>query len=78
MLFAGESHTVAGMTPGERIKATRDARDITQQKLAVLADVSYRTVHEAENGSVKRSTMRKLYDALGLDPSELYEEEVAS
>lgn len=65
------------MTPGEKIKATREARDITQQKLAVMADVSYRTISELENGSptVKRVTIRKLYDALGLDTSELYPEE---
>jgi transcriptional regulator with XRE-family HTH domain len=65
------------MTPGQRIKKVRESRDITQQELGEMAGVAYRTVYAAERDVVKRSTMRKLYDALGLDSTELYEEQSA-
>ncbi len=56
------------------LRRERLRRALTQKELAAKAGVSYVTVSRMENGSagpVKPPTLRKLADALGLDPDVL-------
>jgi transcriptional regulator with XRE-family HTH domain len=64
------------MTSGERIKAARKAQALSQEKVAALAGVSYRTVHAAEqDAGVRDSTLKAIGKALGIPWDELRAEE---
>lgn len=65
-------------TPGERIRSERQRQALSQEQVAYKAGVSYRTVHAAEVGSVKPSTLRKIAEALGLEWDDMAEEAAAS
>jgi len=60
---------------GEKLRALREARFLSHRDLAKRASVSPTTVLNLETGRVEaqRRTVRKLAEALGVDPSELVE-----
>jgi len=56
------------------LRAQREHRALSQRELADLAQVSRRTVTSLESGSDAHPvTIRKLAEALGVDPAELME-----
>jgi|tagenome__1003787_1003787.scaffolds.fasta_scaffold13162799_1 HTH-type transcriptional regulator, competence development regulator len=56
----------------ETLRTLREERVLTVSELARQAGVSKNTISKAENGgSVYPSTVRKLAQALGVDPSDL-------
>jgi HTH-type transcriptional regulator, competence development regulator len=56
----------------EALRTLREERVLTVSELARQAGVSKNTISKAENGgSVYPSTVRKLAQALGVDPSDL-------
>src|SRR5215218_7098354 len=58
----------------ETLRRERQRKAMTQTDLAVKAGVSYVTVSRLENGSITAptpTTLRKLADALGIDPEVL-------
>lgn len=61
------------MTVGERIKAARERKVWGQAELARAAGLSPNTLYRIENGTHRPRpiTIRKLAEALGLDPAEL-------
>ena len=61
------------ITTADRIKAARLNAGITQERLAELAGVCVRTVHNNETGlrQPTRATLRVLADALGVEVSDL-------
>jgi transcriptional regulator with XRE-family HTH domain len=63
---------------GERLRALRQRRVLSQRELAKLAGVAYRTVQQVEAGEVTPhpSTIRKLAAALGVEPWELAQGEM--
>jgi len=60
---------------GEKLRTLREARFLSHRDLAKRADVSPTTVLNLEAGRVEaqRRTVRKLAEALGVDPAELVE-----
>ena len=60
-------------TIGERLRAARDRRVWTQEDLARASGVPVVTISRIENdrheGRPRQSTIRKLADALGIDPA---------
>ncbi len=62
---------------GDRLRDLRVRRALTQAELAEKADVGTNTVARLERNETEphMSTLRKLADALGVDPSELVPEE---
>jgi transcriptional regulator with XRE-family HTH domain len=58
---------------GDRLKDLRVRRALTQEELAEKADVGTNTVARLERNETEphMSTLRKLAQALGVDPSEL-------
>ncbi len=60
---------------GEQLRALREARFLSHRDLAKRADVSPTSVLNLEAGRVEaqRRTVRKLAEALGVDPAELVE-----
>lgn len=58
-----------------RLRLVRERKALTQQQLAVKAGVNRVTVARLERGSDQPlpTTVRKLADALGVDPEELME-----
>ncbi len=61
---------------GAKLRRLREARFISQRDLARLAGVSPTTVMQLETGqnpNPRLSTIRKLAEALVVDPSELVE-----
>lgn len=58
---------------GERLKALRIRRALTQEELAQIAGLSKNAVNRLEVGKAepRMSTLRKLAKALNVDPSEL-------
>jgi transcriptional regulator with XRE-family HTH domain len=58
---------------GERLKALRIRRALTQEELAQRAGLSKNAVNrlEVDKAEPRMSTLRKLARALGVDPSEL-------
>ena len=58
---------------GERLKATRTRRLLTQDELAERAGVSQSTIAniERDNAEPQFRTIRKLAKALDIDPTEL-------
>ena len=67
--------TVMPRTDGEKLRTLREARFLSHRDLAKRADVSPTTVLNLEAGRVEaqRRTVRKLAEALGVDPAELVE-----
>jgi transcriptional regulator with XRE-family HTH domain len=58
---------------GDRLKALRIRRALTQEELAQKAGLSKNAVNrlEVDKAEPRMSTLRKLAQALGVDPSEL-------
>ncbi len=70
--------TIGAVMPrmdGEKLRQLREARFLSHRDLAKRADVSPTTVLNLEAGRVEaqRRTVRKLAEALGVDPAELVE-----
>jgi transcriptional regulator with XRE-family HTH domain len=65
--------TVMPRVDGEKLKQLREARFLSHRDLARKADVSPTTVLNLEGGKVEaqRRTIRKLAQALEVDPAEL-------
>jgi transcriptional regulator with XRE-family HTH domain len=61
---------------GERLRRLRERRALRQEDLAELADVGKNTVNRIEKNRTEphMTTVRKLADALGVDPVELVED----
>ena len=67
------------MNVGDLIKKTRIEKGLTQEMLAEKVGVKKSAVAKWENGRVseiKRSNLKNLADALGLNPNELFGEHV--
>lgn len=62
---------------GDRLKALRIERALTQQELAEKAGIAPNTVARLERNETEphMSTVRKLADALGVKPARLVKEE---
>ena len=58
---------------GERLRQLREERALRQEDLAELAGVGKNTVNRLERNHTEphMTTIRKLADALGVDPAEL-------
>jgi transcriptional regulator with XRE-family HTH domain len=67
--------TVMPHVDGEKLRALREARFLSHRDLAKKAGVSPTTVLnlEASRVEAQRRTVRKLAEALGVDPAELVE-----
>ncbi len=68
--------TIGAVMPrvdGEKLRQLREARFLSHRDLAKRANVSPTTVLNLEAGKVEaqRRTVRKLAEALGVDPAEL-------
>lgn len=66
------------MNIGEKIRAARVSRDMTQDELGHLLGVQKSTIAKYESGrivNIKRSTLKKISDILNIRPSELIFEE---
>ena len=62
------------MNVGQKIKEARIRKGLTQQELGDLLGVQKSAIAKYENGrvvNIKRSTLKKMSDILGLRPSEL-------
>ena len=62
------------MNVGEKIKNARLARGMTQEELGEILGVQKSAIAKYENGrvvNIKRSTLKKISDALGIPPHEL-------
>jgi HTH-type transcriptional regulator, competence development regulator len=61
---------------GERLRRLRERRALRQEDLAALAGLGKNTVNRLEKNRTEphMTTIRKLAEALGVDPSELVEE----
>ena len=62
------------MDIGEKIKAARLEKGMTQQELGELLGVQKSAIAKYESGrvvNIKRSTLKKISDILGIRPSEL-------
>jgi transcriptional regulator with XRE-family HTH domain len=61
---------------GERLKRQRTRRALTQAELADRAGVTTATVARIERDEIepRMTTLRKLAEALGVDPAELVED----
>lgn len=68
--------TISGETIGERIKAFRLARGMTQKELGAQMGIDQSTVRKYEAGKLnpKIETVKKIADALGVDMNALYGE----
>lgn len=63
------------MSIGEKIRAARIAKNLTQEQLGELVGVQKSAIAKYENGrivNIKRSTMHKIASALNIRPSELF------
>jgi len=59
---------------GEKIKTARIAKGLTQEQLGELLGLQKSAVAKYENGrvvNIKRSTLQKISEVLGIKPSEL-------
>ncbi len=67
------------MNVGEKIKQARIEKGMTQEELGEILGVQKSAVAKYENGrvvNIKRSTLKKIADVLGIPPFELvYDEE---
>ena len=71
--------TIGAVMPnidGEKLKELRDARFLSHRELAKIAGVSPTTVLTLEAGKTEaqRRTVRKLAEALDVDPRELLQD----
>lgn len=67
------------MNIGEKIKAARLAKGMTQEELGAILGVQKSAIAKYENGrivNIKRSTLKKISDVLGIRPSELIYEKI--
>lgn len=65
---------------GEKIKAARIAKGMTQEQLGEILGVQKSAVAKYESGrvvNIKRSTLKTISEVLGLRPAELIDEEEA-
>lgn len=66
------------MDVGKKIKAARRAKGMTQEELGEILGVQKSAIAKYESGrvvNIKRSTLKKISDVLGIRPSELIFEE---
>lgn len=67
------------MNVGSKIKAARQAKGMTQEELGEILGVQKSAIAKYESGrvvNIKRSTLKKISDVLGIPPFELiYDEE---
>ena len=68
--------TIAVVRTGEKVRITRRKRLMTQEGLAQTAGISQKALSKIENDEVEPrvSTLRKLADALGIEPADLLED----
>jgi transcriptional regulator with XRE-family HTH domain len=61
---------------GERLRRLRERRALRQEDLAALAGIGKNTVNRIEKNRTEphMTTVRKLAEALGVDPAELVED----
>lgn len=62
------------MNIGEKIKTARLSKGMTQEELGEILGVQKSAIAKYENGrvvNIKRSTLKKISDALGIPPHEL-------
>lgn len=62
------------MNIGDKIRAARIAKGMTQEELGAILGVQKSAVAKYESGrvvNIKRSTLKKIADVLGIRPSEL-------
>lgn len=67
------------MSIGEKIKSARIAKGMTQEELGEILGVQRSAIAKYENGrvvNIKRSTLKKISNVLGIRPSELIYEEI--
>ena len=67
------------MNVGAKIKAARIAKNMTQEELGKILGVQKSAIAKYENGrvvNIKRSTLQKISEVLGIRPSELFFEQV--
>ena len=67
------------MDIGDKIKAARIAKGMTQEELGKILGVQKSAIAKYENGrivNIKRSTLKKISDVLGIRPSELIYEKI--
>jgi transcriptional regulator with XRE-family HTH domain len=73
--FKREEHIVSDLLEkiGSRIRTLRAANDLSQQKMAELAEISYKYLGEIERGQVNLSVeiLIKISNALHVDPAEI-------
>ncbi len=75
--MSGGVCTILGVMPrisGDRLRRVRDKRLLSQRELAERADLSPTTILKLESGRIDEPhprTIRKLADALEVDPAEL-------
>jgi transcriptional regulator with XRE-family HTH domain len=63
---------------GEKVRTTREGRFFSQRELASLAGVNHNTIWRIEGGSsveVHPRTIRKIAEALSVDPTSLTPQE---
>jgi transcriptional regulator with XRE-family HTH domain len=62
----------------EKLKGLREDRVVSQRELARMAGLAYGTIWRLENGfpEARTGTIRKLAEALGVEPRELVKKEV--
>lgn len=66
------------MNVGAKIKAARIAKNMTQEELGKILGVQKSAIAKYENGrvvNIKRSTLQKISEVLGIRPSELFFEQ---
>lgn len=66
------------MNIGDKIRTARLAKGMTQEELGEILGVQKSAIAKYENGrvvNIKRSTLKKISDVLGIRPSELIFEE---
>ena len=71
-----QSPTLSPVVKLTRLRAVRERKALTQDELASMAGVSRQTVLKIEGGLEPRPpTIRKLANALGVEPADLMEPE---
>lgn len=78
MVYNKDTKGDYNMDIGEKIKTARIAKGMTQAELGELLGVQKSAVAKYEKGrvvNIKRSTLKKMSDILGLHPAELISEE---
>lgn len=71
-------HIIALVSLGENVRVLRRRKFMTQEQLAKVAGISHRTLVNIETHKVTEphfSTILKLAEALGVEPSQLVDQE---